>query len=57
MLHCSEGTDTRLELDSDHTEAEGCWGCHRAAKFPVAEAGLDAEAGIQAGSLRKAPET
>lgn len=43
----------RLGLDSGHMEEEGCWECHRAAKFPVAEAGSDAEADIRAGSLRE----
>lgn len=46
----------RLGLDSGHMEEEGCWGCHRAAKLPVAEAGLDAEFDIQAGSLREGLE-
>lgn len=42
-----------LGLDSGHMEEEGCWECHKAAMFPVAEAGFDAEADIQAGFLRE----
>jgi hypothetical protein len=56
LLHRCVGMDMRLELDSGHTEEEGCWGCHRAAKLLGAEVGVDAEAGIQAGSLREKPE-
>lgn len=52
LSHRSVGTSMRSGLDSGHTEEEGCWECHRAAKLPVAEAGLDAETDIQTGSLR-----
>lgn len=56
LLHCFVGTSKSLGLDSGHMEEEGCWECHRAAKFLVAEAGFDAEADIRAGSLREDPE-
>jgi hypothetical protein len=47
------GRGIRLGLDSGHMEEEGCWGYHRAAKLPVAEAEPDAETGIQVGCLRE----
>lgn len=52
LSHRSVNTSMRSGLDSGHTEEEGCWEYHRAAKLPVAEAGLDAETDIQTGSLR-----